>query len=122
MRGERRPSSGTISIGCKRTGVHAPRQAGLIGLAAAVPLKPCLIRVRTRRFEWVALTPIDQGRKSKRFEVANSGGGRCHSVVSFWLWIGLGRNTQRQARDAQDDGDIHRTDVAPADGEAAARC
>ena len=60
------------------------------------------------------------GIKSKRFEVANSGGGRCDSVVSFGLWIAHGRNTGRRARDAQGEGAIHRTDAAPGDGEAAA--
>src|SRR5207245_6913628 len=33
------------------------------------PATPPCVRVRTRRFELVALTPIDQCRKSKRFEV-----------------------------------------------------
>src|SRR5438046_10235501 len=33
------------------------------------PATPPCVRVRTRRFELVALTPIDQRRKSKRFEV-----------------------------------------------------
>src|SRR5580658_4388670 len=33
------------------------------------PATPPCVRVRTRRFEVVTLTAIDQGRKSKRFEV-----------------------------------------------------
>ena len=33
------------------------------------PATPPCVRVRTRRFELVTLTAIDQGRKSKRFEV-----------------------------------------------------
>jgi Protein of unknown function (DUF3011) len=33
------------------------------------PATPPCVRVRTRRFELVALAPIDQGRKPKRFEV-----------------------------------------------------
>ena len=33
------------------------------------PATPPCVRVRTRRFESVALTPIDQRRKSERFEV-----------------------------------------------------
>src|SRR5438552_1659604 len=34
------------------------------------PATPPCVRVRTRRFELVALTAIDQRRKSKRFEVS----------------------------------------------------
>ena len=45
-----------------------------IGIGAAVtrrpPATPPCVRVRTRRFELVALAPIDQRRKPKRFEVS----------------------------------------------------
>ena len=34
------------------------------------PATPPCVRVRTRRFELVTLASIDQGRKSKRFEVS----------------------------------------------------
>src|ERR1700683_5476261 len=33
------------------------------------PATPPCVRVRTRRFELVALEPVDQGRKTERFEV-----------------------------------------------------
>jgi hypothetical protein len=36
----------------------------------STPATPPCVRVRTRRFELVALTAIDQRRKSKRFEVS----------------------------------------------------
>ncbi len=45
-------------------------EARLIGIGAAVtPATPPCVRVRTRRFELVALGFIDQRRKTERFEV-----------------------------------------------------
>src|SRR5213592_2599976 len=56
--GELSPRVNIKRIDRHRGGGHPP-----------TPATPPCVRVRTRRFELVALTPIDQRRKSKRFEV-----------------------------------------------------
>src|SRR5580658_950980 len=59
------PSKGDSAITKKQAEVDRHRGGG----HPPTPATPPCVRVRTRRFESVTLTAIDQGRKSKRFEV-----------------------------------------------------
>src|SRR5438128_6945494 len=67
-----REASPSIGSSLRQIGLfpHSPldRQRG--GSHPPTPATPPCVRVRTRRFELVALTAIDQRRKSKRFEVS----------------------------------------------------